>query len=72
MSYLDVSAYMITGENPKDIESFLKRVINCLKQGISLFQFRAHQLSEVEYIYLAKKHGAIGMAAISALWNDIS
>lgn len=47
--------YLITGENPNNENDFIHRIICCLKSGISLLQFRAKQLSEKKYIFLAKK-----------------
>ena len=47
--------YMITGDDPTDEKSFLKRLEGCLQQGISLIQLRAHQISDYEYLDLAAK-----------------
>ncbi|EKD70594.1 MAG: hypothetical protein ACD_46C00484G0012 [uncultured bacterium] len=52
---ISTDIYMITGENPNDQTGFLKRLVICLQSGISLFQFRAKNLGDIKYIYLAKK-----------------
>lgn len=46
---------MITGENPKEENSFLQQLNLRLEQGISLIQLRAHTLSDFEFVELTKK-----------------
>lgn len=47
--------YTITGEDPKNPNSFLQQLIRCIEKGAKLIQLRAHQLSESEYENLAKE-----------------
>jgi len=47
--------YLITGDNPKNPPSFLNMLASCLEKGITLVQFRARQLSHIEYMKLADK-----------------
>lgn len=46
--------YMITGENPLEIENFLHILTSHMKNGMTLIQLRAKNLSENNYIEIAK------------------
>ena len=47
--------YVITGENPRDKNEFLRKLKRCLDEGYRLIQFRAPQVTIDEYENLAKE-----------------
>lgn len=46
--------YLITGEGAARPAEFLQRLENALRNGLSLVQFRAHELSDAAYVQLAE------------------
>jgi 8-oxo-dGTP diphosphatase len=53
------SLYLITGDDPLDLQGFLGRLSRALSAGLRLVQLRAHRIDEVAYARLAEKAFAL-------------
>lgn len=51
--------YLITGEDPLNLDIFIARLTRALDGGVRLVQLRAHELSDVDYAHLAEDGFAV-------------